>query len=110
MASCSLRKLSVLQGELALFVRNAVSHCHFHRHRPGRNLANLAFDRVRYLRVAPQIVLGIFTTLSEPGIAIREERAALADDLEVSRDVEDAALPRNSLVVHDVELGGAEGR
>ena len=41
---------------------------------------------------------------------IREERARLPDDPQLDAEVEQAALFRDALVVHDVELGHAERR
>src|SRR6266511_2211011 len=88
----------------------AVSYRNLERHRPRCDLANLALDSAGDLGVAAQVVLRVLASLAEPGVAIGEEGAALADDVEVGGDVEDASLTGNSLVVHDVELGGSEGR
>src|SRR5438128_1023131 len=101
--------LLVLERELAFVLRNAVSYCHFQRHRSRCYLSNLALHRIGELAVPAQIVFCVLPPLAQSGVSIGEEGAALADDLQVSGNVEDAALARNPLVVHDVELGGSEG-
>ena len=55
-------------------------------------------------------LLGGLASLAEARLAEREPGARLGDDVHRDADVEQPALARDALAVHDVELGHAERR
>ena len=61
-------------------------------------------------RVRLQEVLRRLAALAEPGLVEGEPRARLGHDVHRDADVEEAALLRDALAVHDVELGDPERR
>src|SRR5438552_13568173 len=76
----------------------------------GRHLAaNLVLDLGGDLLVGLQEVARVLSSLSEPRLTIVEPRSGLGQDASCNAHVEQPAFAADALVVHDVELGDAEG-
>src|SRR5260370_1210408 len=76
----------------------------YHRRGGRHGGANLRLDGLGDVGILPQVVLGVLAALAQPNIADREERAGLLDDAHLQAAVDQAALTREALVEHDVEL------
>src|SRR5512141_1447556 len=76
----------------------------------AHRLAHLPLDLGRDVGVLGEELAGVLAALAELVALVGEPRAALADDLHVDADVEEAALLRDPEAVHDVELALAERR
>src|SRR5689334_4608237 len=73
-------------------------------------LSNDGFNFTHQIRILAQVIFGVLTSLTNTNVAIREEGAALLDDLKLGRQVEYVTSLRNAFVEHNVKLGSAEGR
>src|SRR5262245_4421660 len=72
--------------------------------------ADFGLNLVAHRRVVAERVLSVVAPLAQPLALVREPCAGLVDDLVLDADVDQLAEPRDSLAVHDVELGFAERR
>src|SRR5438105_13452938 len=70
--------------------------------------ADAILDRCAHLRVVLQELLRVLAALAEPLAAVGEPRAALLDNALFDADVDQVAVARHALAVHDVELRLAE--
>src|SRR5258708_37231318 len=57
------------------------------------------------LAVLLEEILGLLAALAQAGLIVREERAALGNDLEGGAGVDQVAHLLDAFVVHDIELG-----
>ena len=70
----------------------------------------IAVDFTHQIGVLAQVIFGILASLADADIAVGEECAALLDDFELGRQIENITGLGDALVEHDVELGSAERR
>src|SRR5947207_2426930 len=85
---------------------------------PGRRFDALAVDQrllpdqpldvLRNLRSLLEELARVLAALAEARLAIRKECATLFDQAKLDRQVDQAALLGDALVVHNVEFGHAE--
>src|SRR5438270_12412459 len=97
--------LALVVGRL-LFL-NAVEFCGL----KGDDIAaNLLFKGRGDIAVLAQELLGVLTALAEANIANGEPCTALLYQTHLQTEVDEASLARNTLTVHNIELGDTEGR
>src|SRR5262245_3472524 len=72
--------------------------------------SDFGLDLVAHRGVVAERVLSVIAPLAQPLALVREPRAGLVDSLVLDADVDQLAESRDSLAVHDVELGLAERR
>src|SRR5919201_232007 len=70
--------------------------------------ADLALDLIADRGVLAQELFGVLAPLAQPCLAEGEEGAALFDQAHLHAHVDDAAFFTDAVVVHQIELGGAE--
>src|SRR5919197_5842846 len=75
-----------------------------------RLLANQPLELLRDRGVLLEEFACILTTLAEPRVPVREERAGLLRQAQLDCQVEDGAFLGDALVVQDVEFGHPERR
>ena len=79
-------------------------------HLGGQALADLIVDFRHELRVLREELLRVLPSLAELLALVGVPGTGLLHDAELDRDVKDRTLSGDPRPVHDVELGGAEGR
>src|SRR5918992_1655127 len=75
-----------------------------------QRLVDLRLDLLGHLEMLVQVGLRVVAPLSEPLVAVGEERARLRDDIVLDREIQDAARRRDAGAELDVELRLAERR
>src|SRR5674476_837057 len=79
------------------------------RRQPGL-LADLQLDGIGHVGVLLEEGARVGAALTQAVVVVAEEGAALGDHVVHHAEIEQGALPRDALAVHDVELGELEGR
>src|SRR5579875_1228463 len=107
---------TVQDTTLQLFVERLLALCLFFLHLfdfaalEGNHVAaNLLFEGTSDIAILAQELFGILAPLAQTNIANRKPGAALLDQAHLQTEIDQTAFTRNTLVVHDVELGGFEG-
>src|SRR5919199_5360198 len=104
------RTLGFFEHAVVVFVAIAVGSSR-NRDRYAVHLRpNQPIDLVGEGRIFLEILLDVFSSLANAIIAEVEPGTALTHDVHIHGDIEDITLTRDTLVVHDVELGVAERR
>src|SRR5579859_1200111 len=71
---------------------------------------NLFLNRAGHIRILPQKLFGVLTSLTQTNITTGKPGTTLLDQAHFQTKVNQTTFARNALTIHNIELGSLKGR